>query len=73
MGFSLYAEHGGGGSIERFSASHHITSIEAWVAGLILMALAEVLSRSAVLAARSGVLSALVHQVRSLEAAPVAE
>jgi hypothetical protein len=60
MGFSLYAEHGGGDSIVRFSAAHHVTSIEAWVAGLILMALAEVISRSVVLAVRSGVLKGLV-------------
>jgi hypothetical protein len=60
MGFSLYAEHGGGPSILRFSHAHSITSIEAWVAGLILMALGEVISRSAVLAVRGGVIRRLL-------------
>lgn len=49
VAFSLYATHGGGGAIERFSASHHITSTQAWVTTLILMALVEVVSRNAVL------------------------
>jgi hypothetical protein len=59
MGFSLYAEHGGAPSIARFSATHHITSGEAWVAGLVLMSLVEVVTRSVVLAVRSGVLRQL--------------
>jgi hypothetical protein len=61
MGFSLYAQHGGGPAIERFSQAHSITSIEAWVAALILMSLGEVISRSAVLAARSGVVGQLLR------------
>jgi hypothetical protein len=52
LGFSLYAEHGGGPSIARFSAAHSLT-MQAWVAALILMALAEVVSRTAVLVVRS--------------------
>jgi hypothetical protein len=50
--FQLYATHGGSGAIARFSASHAITSGEAWVAALILMALGEALTRTAVVAAR---------------------
>jgi hypothetical protein len=57
MGFALFAEHGGGPALERFGVAHSITSTDAWVAGLILMALAEVVSRTAVLAVRSGVIS----------------
>lgn len=47
VGFALYATHGGGTVVERFSASHGITSTNAWVACLILMALCEVLTRTA--------------------------
>ena len=52
LAFSEYATHGGQGAIGRFSAAHHITSGEAWVACLVLMALAEVVSRTAVIATR---------------------
>jgi hypothetical protein len=51
MAFSLYAQHGGGPSIERFSSAHAL-SVQAWGAALILMALAEVVSRTAVLVVR---------------------
>jgi hypothetical protein len=51
--FQLYATHGGGAALGRFSAAHDITSGEAWVAALILMAMAEVVSRTAVLAWRA--------------------
>jgi hypothetical protein len=47
IAFALYSSHGGGREIERFSTAHHITSVEAWVACLILMALCEVLTRTA--------------------------
>ena len=53
MAFALYAENGGGPSVARFSAAHHITSAAAWTAALILMALTEVLGRTAVLAGRA--------------------
>ncbi len=52
LAFTLYATHGGGASIYRFSGAHGITSMEAWVAGLILMAFAEVFGRTGVLALR---------------------
>lgn len=52
IAFELYATHGGGASIVRFSAAHGITSRNAWVDSLVLMALAEVLSRTAVLGAK---------------------
>jgi hypothetical protein len=50
--FQLYASHGGGASVGRFSAAHSITSGEAWVAALILMAVGEALTRTAVVAYR---------------------
>jgi hypothetical protein len=52
LAFELYAEHGGYPGIEAFDASHGITSIQAWATCLILMALAEVLARTAFLAPR---------------------
>jgi hypothetical protein len=52
MAFELYATHGGAPSIAHFSASHHITSMEAWTAALVLMALAEVITRVGILALR---------------------
>jgi hypothetical protein len=51
--FQLYTSHGGEGTISRFSAAHSITSAEAWVAALILMALSEVLARTFVLGLRA--------------------
>ena len=57
MTFSIWLTNGGRPTVEPFSALHHITSGEAWVAAFILMALAEVASRTGVLylkAVRSG-------------------
>ncbi len=53
LAFELYATHGGSPTIAHFSATHRITSAEAWTAALILMAFAEVLSRTGVLAWRA--------------------
>ncbi|MGH9131562.1 MAG: hypothetical protein ACRDWV_07795 [Acidimicrobiales bacterium] len=52
LAFQLYATNGGGPAIGHFSAANGI-SIAAWAAALILMALAEVIGRSAVLAVRA--------------------
>ena len=52
LDFSLYAQHGGGSTIARFSVAHALT-LQAWIAALVLMALAEVASRTAVLVFRS--------------------
>lgn len=51
--FQLYATHGGGEAIVRFSAAHSITSASAWVACLLLMAIGEVVARSGVVALRA--------------------
>jgi hypothetical protein len=45
IAFAQVAEHGGGAAIYRFSAAHSITSMNAWIAALIMMAFAEVLAR----------------------------
>ena len=51
LAFGYYAEHGGGPTIARFSHAHALTP-QAWPTALILMALAEVVSRSVVLIVR---------------------
>ena len=53
LAFQLYANYGGGPSVIHFSQAHGITSAEAWTAALILMALSEVVMRTAVLARRA--------------------
>jgi len=62
MAFVFAATHGLGPAIARFSAAHHITSAQAWAAALVMMALADVLTRLTVLYVRS----------RRLAAAPAA-
>jgi hypothetical protein len=53
LGFEEFSTHGGAGDIARFSVAHDITSESAWVAALVIMALAEVISRLAVLRLRA--------------------
>ena len=48
MAFAFAATHGAGRAIGRFSIAHHITGSGAWVAALVMMALADVLTRLAV-------------------------
>lgn len=48
MAFAIWASHGGGASLYRFSEQHHL-SIQVWTAALILMALGEVVTRVGVL------------------------
>lgn len=57
LGFEEFSTHGGSGSIIRFSIAHQITGAEAWVAALVIMALAEVLTRLAVLRVRAAMVS----------------
>jgi hypothetical protein len=64
--FQLYATHGGGSAIAHFSTQHDITSAQAWVAALILMAMGEALARTAVIAYRA---YALKQPASSLTAA----
>jgi hypothetical protein len=58
MGFAYWSGHGGGPAIARFSASHQITGTGAWVAALVIMALAGVLTRLAGLRLRARALPA---------------
>jgi hypothetical protein len=45
LAFAVWSEHSGGPTIVRFSEQHSITSMQAWVSGLILMVLCEVGTR----------------------------
>jgi hypothetical protein len=56
MAFALWSGHGGGPHIASFSAAHQITGAGAWVAALVIMALAEVLARLAILRLRARLL-----------------
>ncbi len=58
MAFAIAVEHGFGPTVARFSAQNQITGSEAWVAALVLMALAQVLVRVALLRLRGRLLPA---------------
>jgi len=49
MGFALWVGHGGQAAVAQFSVQHHISSGAAWGAAFVLMAMAEVASRTGVL------------------------
>ena len=53
LAFQLYATHGGASAIARFSAHHDITTGNAWTAALVIMALAEVVTRVGVILIRA--------------------
>jgi hypothetical protein len=50
--FSVWASHGGGPQLYRFSLTHHLDA-SAWTAALVLMAFGEVLTRVGILYLRS--------------------
>ncbi len=58
MAFAFAATHGAGPAIGQFSIAHHITGSDAWVAALVMMALADVLTRLAVVYLRGRRLAA---------------
>ncbi len=58
MAFGFAASHGAGPAIGRFSAGQQITGSDAWVAALVMMALADVLARLAVVYLRGRRLAA---------------
>ena len=58
MVFSFAATHGAGPAIAAFSISHHITGSAAWTAALVMMALADVLTRLVVVYLRGRRLTA---------------
>ncbi|MFK4101120.1 hypothetical protein ACI2L1_13785 [Streptomyces sp. NPDC019531] len=53
LGFAVWSSHpSGGAAVARFSADHDITSGQAWVAALVLMAFGEVIVRLGVIVVR---------------------
>ena len=56
MAFALWSDHGGAPHIASFSVAHQITGASAWVAALVIMALAEVLARLSILRLRARLL-----------------
>ena len=69
MAFAIADTNGAGPAITRFSAAHQITGEPAWVAALIMMALADVLTRLAVIYVRGRRLTAAAAP--ALPATPV--
>ncbi|MFR0357430.1 hypothetical protein [Streptomyces sediminimaris] len=53
MVFQVWVDHGGADDVARFSATHDITTGDAWVAAFVLMALTEVVTRLATIFVRS--------------------
>ena len=66
MAFAFAATHGAGPAIGRFSIAHQITGSGAWVAALVMMALADVLTRLAVVWMRGRRLAAAPAAARAL-------
>jgi hypothetical protein len=63
MVFYFADTHGAGPAIAAFSIAHHITGSAAWTAALVMMALAEVLTRLAVVYLRGRRLTATAAPV----------
>jgi hypothetical protein len=58
LAFAIAAGNGAGPAIARFSAAHDITSDKAWIAALVMMALADVLTRLVIIYLRGRRLTA---------------
>lgn len=59
LGFAVWSSHAAGRAhLAHFSAEHHITSAQAWVAALVLMALSEVVVRLGTIVLRGRLLAA---------------
>ena len=58
LAFAVAAGNGAGPAIARFSVAHHITGSAAWVAALVMMALADVLTRLVIIYLRGRRLAA---------------
>jgi hypothetical protein len=71
LGFAVWSSHSSGAAhLTHFSAAHHITSAQAWVAALILMAFGEVIVRLGTIVVRGQVLTARANREKSLDPAP---
>ena len=66
LGFAIWSSHPSGAAhLTSFSVSHHITSGQAWVDALILMAFGEVVVRLGTIAVRAWALSSRRAQVQA--------
>ena len=65
LAVAVAASSGAGPAIARFSSANHITGSAAWVAALVMMALADVLSRLVVIHLRGRRLAAAVTTARA--------
>lgn len=68
MVFEIYATHGGASAVTNFSIRNQISGSDAWLTALVIMGLAEVLSRTVVLRLRGAnapapATAALPHRV----------
>jgi hypothetical protein len=69
LGFAVWSSHPSGGArVAHFSMTHHITSAQAWVVALILMAFGEVVVRLGTIVVRGRLL--VVRAARDGSAAP---
>lgn len=68
LAFAVAANNGAGPAIARFSVANHITGSTAWIAALIMMALADVLTRLVIIYLRGRRLTANA----AASAAPIA-
>ena len=72
LAFAVAASNGAGPAIARFSVAHHITGSAAWIAALVMMALADVLTRLVVIYLRGHRLAGPAQAVRAPALAGVA-
>jgi hypothetical protein len=73
MAFAIWSTYGSGAShLASFSVAHHITSGQAWVTALILMAFGEVIVRLGTIIIRGQLLSARDAQGKAGYPAPMA-
>jgi hypothetical protein len=70
MAFEEYWSHGGTHSIVNFSVAHAITSQNAWIAGLVIMALAEVISRLVIVRLRAARTTTIGEPIPASSTAP---
>ncbi|MFK0230003.1 hypothetical protein ACIQUL_30025 [Streptomyces sp. NPDC090303] len=61
LGFQLWVDHGGADDVARFSMDHQITSQQAWVTALLLMAVTEVVTRLATIFVRGRMVDRTTH------------
>ena len=71
LAFAIAAGNGAGPAIARFSIAHHITGSAAWIAALVMMALADVLTRLAVIYLRGRRLAAAAPAAPAAAPIPV--